>query len=111
MDNSRIFDTLERKIEKLLSHLSTLEQENAKLRSDLSTARKAEKDASESKGAVERLEKDRERRDEGSALVGQQSRSFAEPVLSGWCVSKQWEQILRCAQDDREGEGLRMTGR
>jgi uncharacterized protein involved in exopolysaccharide biosynthesis len=58
MDNAKIFDTLERKIEKLLSHLSALEGENAKLKSDLATARKAEKDASESKGAAERLERD-----------------------------------------------------
>ena len=60
MDNAKIFDTLERKIEKLLSRLSTLEGENARLKSDLVTARKAEKDASESKGAVDRLEKDQE---------------------------------------------------
>ena len=60
MDNAKIFDTLERKIEKLLSRLSALEGENAKQKSDLATARKAEKDASESKGTVERLEKDQE---------------------------------------------------
>jgi FtsZ-binding cell division protein ZapB len=60
MDNAKIFDTLERKIEKLLSRLSTLEAENAKLKSDLAIARKAEKDASESKGDVERLQKDQE---------------------------------------------------
>ncbi len=60
MDNAKIFDTLERKIERLLSRLSTLEAENAKLKSDLVAARKAEKDGAESKGAVERLEKDQE---------------------------------------------------
>ena len=60
MDNAKIFDTLERKIEKLLSRLSSLETENARLKTDLSAARKAEKEASDSKGAVERLEKDQE---------------------------------------------------
>jgi outer membrane murein-binding lipoprotein Lpp len=60
MDNAKIFDTLERKIEKLLSRLSTLEGENAKLKSDLAAARKAEKEAGDSRGAVERLEKDQE---------------------------------------------------
>jgi chaperonin cofactor prefoldin len=60
MDNTKIFDTLERKIEKLLSRLETLEQENAKQKSDLAAARKAEKEAADSKGSVERLEKDQE---------------------------------------------------
>ena len=60
MDNAKIFDTLERKIEKLLGRLSSLETENARLKTDLATARKAEKEASDSRGAVERLEKDQE---------------------------------------------------
>ena len=58
MDNTKIFDTLDRKIEKLLGRLKSLEQDNEKLKSDLAVARKAEKDASESRGAVERLERD-----------------------------------------------------
>jgi len=60
MDNSKIFDTLERKLERLLNRLSSLESENAKLKSDLTAARKVEKEASESKGAAERLEKDQD---------------------------------------------------
>jgi FtsZ-binding cell division protein ZapB len=60
MDNVKIFDTLERKIEKLLSHLKSLEQENDRLKGDLAAARRAEKQAAESKGEVERLAKDQE---------------------------------------------------
>ena len=60
MDNAKIFDTLERKIEKLLARLSSLESDNTRLKADLATARKAEKEASDHKGAVDRLEKDQE---------------------------------------------------
>ncbi len=60
MDNTKIFDTLERKIEKLVGRLRSLEGENEKLKSDLAIARKAEKEAAESRSAVERLEKDQE---------------------------------------------------
>ena len=60
MDNAKIFDNLERKIEKLLSRLKNLEQENDKLRSDVTAARKSERDAAESKGSIERLERDQE---------------------------------------------------
>ncbi len=67
MDNTKIFDTLERKIEKLLGRLRQLEVENEKLRqeteksrADLVSAKKAEKDSSEARGVVERLEKDQE---------------------------------------------------
>jgi len=60
MDNTKIFDTLERKIEKLLGRLASLESENTRLKADLATARKAEKEVSDSRGAVERLEKDQE---------------------------------------------------
>jgi hypothetical protein len=68
---------------------------------------------SEVADAPEPLWRRRERSDEESlegAALRDEHRSFAEPVLSGRSVSKRWEQILRCAQDDREGEGLRMTG-
>lgn len=58
MDTSRIFDTLDRRIEKLLSRLESLEQENDKLKADLSAARRAEKDASDSRGVVEKLKAD-----------------------------------------------------
>ena len=60
MDNTKVFDTLERKIEKILSRVNALDEENAKLKSDLATARKAERDAAGSRDAVERLEKDQE---------------------------------------------------
>jgi chaperonin cofactor prefoldin len=58
MDTSRIFDTLDRRIEKLIARLETLEAENDKLKTDLSAARRAEKDAVDSRGAVERLKAD-----------------------------------------------------
>jgi uncharacterized protein YhaN len=58
MDTTKIFDSLDRKIEKLLGRLESLEGENEKLKSDLAGARRAEKDATDSKGAVERLKAD-----------------------------------------------------
>jgi len=60
MDNAKIFDTLERKIEKLLGRLSSLESENARFKTDLAAARKAEKESADSRGTAERLEKDQE---------------------------------------------------
>jgi uncharacterized protein involved in exopolysaccharide biosynthesis len=60
MDTTKFFDSLDRKIEKLLGRLKQLESENEKLRSDLAAARKAEKDAGESRGTVERLEREQE---------------------------------------------------
>jgi chaperonin cofactor prefoldin len=60
MDQSKVFDVLDRKIEKLLGRLGSLEQENERLKSEVTAARRAEKDAADSKGAVERLEKDQE---------------------------------------------------
>ena len=58
--NTKIFDALDRKIEKLLGRLQTLAGDNERLRAELAAARKAEKDAAESRGAVERLEKDQQ---------------------------------------------------
>ena len=58
MDTSKIFDTLDRKLEKLLGRLQSLSTENEKLKADLAASRKAEKEGSEAKGAVERLERD-----------------------------------------------------
>lgn len=58
MDTSRIFDTLDRKIEKLLERLETVEQENARMKAELASARRAEKDAAESRGTVEKLKAD-----------------------------------------------------
>ena len=60
MDQTKVFDVLDRKIEKLLGRLGTLEQENERLKAEVTAARRAEKDASDSKGAVERLERDHE---------------------------------------------------
>jgi chaperonin cofactor prefoldin len=60
MDQTKVFDVLDRKIEKLLGRLGSLEQENERLKSEVTAARRAEKDAADSKGTVERLEKDQE---------------------------------------------------
>jgi len=60
METVKGFDTLDRKIEKLLGRLKQLEGENEKMRGDLAAARKAEKDAGESRGTVERLEREQE---------------------------------------------------
>jgi len=58
MDMTKVFDTLDRRIEKLLERLETLEGENDKLKADLAAARRAEKDAGDSRGAVEKLKVD-----------------------------------------------------
>ncbi len=60
MDTTKVFDTLDRKIERLLARLKTLETDNDKLRSDLQASRRAEKEAGDSKGTVEKLEKEQE---------------------------------------------------
>jgi uncharacterized protein involved in exopolysaccharide biosynthesis len=60
MDTTKVFDTLDRKIERLLLRLKSLEAENDKLRGDLAAAKKAEKDAGDSKGAVEKLEREQD---------------------------------------------------
>lgn len=60
MDNVKIFDTLDRKIERLLGRLRSLEQENEKLKNDLGTAKRSEKDAVEARTAVDRMEKDQQ---------------------------------------------------
>ncbi len=58
--NTKIFDALDRKIEKLLGRLQTLAGENERMKSELAAARKAEKDAGDARGAVERFEKDQQ---------------------------------------------------
>lgn len=60
MDNAKIFDALDRKIEKLLNRLQSLAAENERLKAELSAARKAEKDFAESRASAERLEKDQQ---------------------------------------------------
>ena len=60
MDTTRVFDTLDKKIERLVSRLKSLEGENEKLKTDLAASRKAEKDAGDSKGVIEKLEKEQD---------------------------------------------------
>jgi septal ring factor EnvC (AmiA/AmiB activator) len=60
MDTVKVFDTLDRKIERLLARLKQLESENEKFRSDLAAARRAEKEAGDSRGAVEKLEREQD---------------------------------------------------
>jgi hypothetical protein len=60
MDTTKVFDTLDRKIERLLQRLKSLEGENEKLKADLVASRKAEKEAGDSRGAVEKLEKEQD---------------------------------------------------
>ncbi len=60
MDPTKVFEVLDRKVEKLLSRLSSLEGENDRLKSELASARRSEKDAADSRGAVERLEREQE---------------------------------------------------
>ncbi len=60
MDPTKVFEVLDRKVEKLLSRLSSLEGENERLKSELASARRFEKDAADSKGLVERLEREQE---------------------------------------------------
>ena len=60
MDTTKVFDTLDRKIERLVVRLKSLESENDKLKSDLAAARKAEKEAGDSKGSVEKLEREQD---------------------------------------------------
>jgi DNA repair exonuclease SbcCD ATPase subunit len=58
MDTVKVFDTLDRKIERLIGRLKSLESENEKLKSDLAASRKAEKEAGESKGIIEKYERE-----------------------------------------------------
>ena len=60
MDTVKVFDNLDRRIEKLIARLKQLETDNEKLRAELASARKAEKDAGESRGTAERLEREQE---------------------------------------------------
>ena len=60
MDTTKVFDTLDRKIERLIGRLGSLESENEKLKADLAAARKAEKAAGDSRGQIEKLEKEQD---------------------------------------------------
>jgi DNA repair exonuclease SbcCD ATPase subunit len=58
MDTVKVFDTLDRRIERLIGRLKSLESENEKLKSDLAASRKAEKEAGDSKGVIEKYERE-----------------------------------------------------
>jgi chaperonin cofactor prefoldin len=60
MDTNKVFDNLERRIERLLGRLKSLEEENGKMRNDLAAAKKAEKEAGDSRGTIERLEREQD---------------------------------------------------
>lgn len=60
MDTTKVFDNLDRKIERMLGRLKTLEAENEKLKADLAASRKAEKESEDSRGAVEKLEREQD---------------------------------------------------
>ena len=60
MDTTRVFDTLDKKIERLIGRLGSLESENEKLKADLAASRKAEKEAGDSRGVIEKLEKEQD---------------------------------------------------
>ena len=62
MDTVKVFDTLERKIERSCwaPQIARVETENEVQVGSLVAARKAEKDAGDSKGVVERLEREQE---------------------------------------------------
>jgi hypothetical protein len=61
MDTVKVFDTLDRKIERLLDRLRSLESENDKLKVDLAAARKAEKEAGGSKDRLKSLESENDK--------------------------------------------------
>ena len=60
MDTTKVFDTLDRKIERMVSRLKSLETENETLKSDLAASRKAAKEAGDSRPQIERLEKEQD---------------------------------------------------
>jgi FtsZ-binding cell division protein ZapB len=61
MDTVKVFDSLDRKIERLIDRLKSLETENEKLKNDIATARKAEKEAGSSKDRLKSLESENEK--------------------------------------------------
>ena len=60
MDTTKVFDTLDRKIERLVARLKSLESENETLKSDIAASRKAAKEAGDSRGHIEKLEKEQD---------------------------------------------------
>lgn len=61
MDTVKVFDTLDRKIERLLDRLRSLGSENDRLKADLTAARKAEKEAGGSKDRLKSLESENDK--------------------------------------------------
>ena len=60
MDNAKVFDTLERRVEKLVGRLRALAEENEKLKTDLAAVRKSQKESGDARESVLRLEKEQE---------------------------------------------------
>ena|SRR5215831_14107622 len=61
MDTVKVFDTLDRKIERLIDRLKSLETENERLKNDVATARKSEKEAGGARERVKSLEAENEK--------------------------------------------------
>jgi FtsZ-binding cell division protein ZapB len=61
MDTVKVFDALDRKIERLIDRLKSLEAENEKLKNDVATSRKAEKEAGGARERVKSLEAENEK--------------------------------------------------
>lgn len=61
MDTVKVFDALDRKIERLIDRLRSVETENDKLKTDLAASRKAEKEAGGTKDKVRSLESENEK--------------------------------------------------
>src|SRR5262249_8930613 len=61
MDTVKVFDTLDRKIERLIDRLKSLETENDRLKNDVAAARKAEKEAGGARERVKSLEAENEK--------------------------------------------------
>ena len=104
MDTSRIFDTLDRKIEKLLERLETVEQENDRMKAELASARRAEKDAADSRGTVEKLKAElaAARRSEKEAA---ESAAVAERLERDQeAVRERLEKLIRTLES-AEGKG------
>jgi FtsZ-binding cell division protein ZapB len=56
MDTVKVFDNLDRKIERLIDRLKSLEAENDKLKGEIGAARKAEKEAGGARDRLKSLE-------------------------------------------------------
>ena len=56
MDTVKVFDNLDRKIERLIDRLKSLESENNKFKGEIAAARKAEKEAGGNKDRLKSLE-------------------------------------------------------